>query len=125
MRLYPTLGWIGLALVAGGLAVRAWEPAEAVGGWIAWGGAGALALFVALGARELGARLAEWWRRARTFLAEVRNEMGRVTWPTRREVWATTLVVILASMFFGLYLFAIDIVLNRVVAWIFRSFGAA
>ncbi len=39
--------------------------------------------------------------RARRFLAEVRNEMARVTWPTRREVYATTLVVILTSIFFG------------------------
>ena len=38
------------------------------------------------------------------FSTEVRNEMARVTWPTRREVYATTLVVILTSIFFGLYL---------------------
>ena len=42
-----------------------------------------------------------WWGRARRFLAEVRNEMARVTWPTRKEVYATTLVVILTSIFFG------------------------
>ena len=29
-------------------------------------------------------RPAAWWDRARTFLTEVRNEMKRVTWPTRR-----------------------------------------
>ena len=45
-----------------------------------------------------------WWGRARTFLTEVRNEMKRVTWPSRREVYATTLVVILVSVFFGVYL---------------------
>ena len=37
---------------------------------------------------------AGWYGRARRFLAEVRNEMARVTWPSRREVYATTLVVI-------------------------------
>ena len=41
-----------------------------------------------------------WWQRGRDFLVEVRNEMKRVTWPTRREVYATTVVVILTSLFF-------------------------
>ncbi len=42
------------------------------------------------------------------FLAEVRNELKRVTWPSQKEVYATTVVVILFSMFFGLYLFVLD-----------------
>jgi len=66
-----------------------------------------------------------WWGRARRFLAEVRNEMSRVTWPTRREVYATTLVVILTSIFFGLYLWGIDLVLNGIMSWIYRRFGVA
>jgi preprotein translocase subunit SecE len=65
------------------------------------------------------------WNRGRTFLAEVRNELKRVTWPSRKEVYATTVVVILTSIFFGLYLFSVDIVLNGIVTWIFRQFGAA
>ena len=44
--------------------------------------------------------------------AEVRNEMKRVTWPSQREVYATTVVVILTSVFFGLYLFGVDLALN-------------
>ena len=42
-----------------------------------------------------------WYGRGMQFLAEVRVELSRVTWPTRREVWATTVVVILTSMLFG------------------------
>ena len=38
------------------------------------------------------------WNRARVFLAEVRNELKRVTWPSRKEVYATTVVVILFSI---------------------------
>ena len=59
------------------------------------------------------------------FFTEVRNEMKRVTWPTRREVYATTVVVILTASFFGLYLFGVDIVLSNVVQAIFNRFGAA
>ena len=36
-----------------------------------------------------------WFGRARRFLTDVRAELSRVTWPTRREVWATTVVVII------------------------------
>ena len=66
-----------------------------------------------------------WWDRARTFITEVRNEMKRVTWPTRREVYATTVVVILVSIFFGVYLFLVDQVLFNAVQWIFKRFGGA
>ena len=66
-----------------------------------------------------------WYAKARRFLSEVRNEMNRVSWPARREVWATTLVVILTSMLFGVYLWGIDLGLSWVVDRIFRSFGGA
>jgi preprotein translocase subunit SecE len=66
-----------------------------------------------------------WWQNSRTFLTEVRNEMKRVTWPSRTEVYATTLVVILTSAFFGIYLWVIDLGLDRLVQWIFRRFGGA
>jgi len=62
--------------------------------------------------------------RARLFLNEVRNELKRVTWPNQKEVYATTVVVILTSAFFGLYLFVLDYGLKSVVSWIFRKFGA-
>jgi preprotein translocase subunit SecE len=65
------------------------------------------------------------WGRSRRFLSEVRNEMARVTWPSRREVYATTLVVILTSIFFGIYLYGIDLIVSRIMGLIFRSFGAA
>ena len=63
--------------------------------------------------------------RARLFLSEVRNELKRVTWPSQNEVYATTVVVILTSVFFGIYLFALDQVLLTAVQWVFRKFGAA
>ncbi len=61
--------------------------------------------------------------RARLFLSEVRNELKRVTWPSRKEVYATTVIVILVSIFFGLYLWTLDQVLLRVIQAIFRFFG--
>ena len=63
--------------------------------------------------------------RARLFLSEVRNELKRVTWPSQKEVYATTVVVILVSIFFGLYLWMLDIGLDKVAFWIYAKFGAA
>jgi len=65
-----------------------------------------------------------WWNRTRTFLSEVRQELKRVTWPSRREVYATTIVVILTSLFFGVYLFVVDFVISSGVNWLFRALGA-
>jgi len=61
--------------------------------------------------------------RARVFFSEVRNELKRVTWPSQKEVYATTVVVIIVSIFFGLYLFALDFGVDSLVIWIMRKFG--
>ena len=65
-----------------------------------------------------------WWGRSRRFLTEVKNEMSRVTWPSRREVYATTLVVILTSVFFGVYLYGIDLILDGLYRWLLSTVGA-
>jgi preprotein translocase subunit SecE len=65
-----------------------------------------------------------WFSRARRFFADVRAELGRVTWPSRREVWATTVVVILVSLIFGIYLYAVDLMLSATVAWALRQAGS-
>ena len=65
-----------------------------------------------------------WWTRSRTFLVEVRNELKRVTWPSRKEVYATTFVVIVTAVLFGVYLWLLDQVFDTVVFWIIGRFGA-
>ena len=73
--------------------------------------------------KESPEHVSGWFGRARRFLTEVRAELGRVTGPTRREVWATTIVVIVVSVFIGLYLYAWDLVLSWLVAWVFERVG--
>jgi preprotein translocase subunit SecE len=68
---------------------------------------------------------AQWWDNSRSFISEVRAELKRVTWPSRREVYATTVVVILTSILFGVYLWGLDLILSAAVEWIFRLTGAA
>ena len=64
-----------------------------------------------------------WWGRSRRFLSEVRNEMGRVTWPSQKEVYATTLVVILFSVAMGIFLWVVDQILTRGLGWMYGFFG--
>ena len=66
-----------------------------------------------------------WWDPSRTFLTQVRNELERVTWPSKKEVYATTFVVILTSVFFGIYLWGVDLLLNSLIGWVFDALGVA
>ncbi len=56
----------------------------------------------------------------RAFLTEVRSELKKVTWPGRKEVYSTTLVVIATSMFFGFYLWGLDLVFSRALSLVFK-----
>jgi len=73
--------------------------------------------------KESPGHVSGWFGRARQFLIEVRAELSRVTWPTRREVWATTLVVIINSTVIGMFLYLVDLSLSALVAWIFDRVG--
>jgi preprotein translocase subunit SecE len=57
---------------------------------------------------------------ARAFLQEVRGELKKVTWPGRQEVYSTTLVVIGTSIFFGFYLWGLDIIFSRALSLAFK-----
>ena len=72
------------------------------------------------GARE---NVTGWWNRGRVFLAEVRNELKRVTWPTRKEVYAATVVVIVFSILLGTFLWVVDLILDRAVFALFERFS--
>ena len=61
-----------------------------------------------------------WWNRARVFLIEVRNELKRVTWPSKTEVYAATIVVILFSIVLGTFLWIVDLILDRAVFTLFQ-----
>ena len=49
--------------------------------------------------------------RIKSFYGDVRNEMRKVTTPTRKEVEATTIVVIITVFIFGVYFWVVDSVL--------------
>ena len=49
-----------------------------------------------------------WPQRIKTFYNDVRTEMKKVTTPSRKEVQATTVVVIVTVFIFGLYFWVVD-----------------
>ncbi|HWF06724.1 MAG TPA: preprotein translocase subunit SecE [Candidatus Angelobacter sp.] len=65
-----------------------------------------------------GNKLTQFPARAKDFLTDVRNEMRKVTFPSRREVQATTTVVIITVILFGLYFFVIDQVIGTGINWV-------
>ena len=53
------------------------------------------------------------------FLREVRDELARVVWPSRREVVIYTIVVILTVLVVGLFVFGLDVLFSRVIVELF------
>jgi len=56
--------------------------------------------------------------KALTFLKEVRIEMQRVSWPTRREVVRLTVIVVLVSAFVAALLGVFDYVFSRALFFV-------
>ena len=65
----------------------------------------------------------DWWARTKEFKNDVFREMKNVSWPSREEVAGTTLVVIVATFIFGFFLYAADLVLFRLVEYVYQAFG--
>jgi preprotein translocase subunit SecE len=61
--------------------------------------------------------------RGRAFLGEVRNEMRKVSSPTRAEVQSTTLVVIFAVFLFAAFFYVVDTVLGYVLQAVLHWLG--
>jgi preprotein translocase subunit SecE len=61
------------------------------------------------------AKKTRWYKRFLPFLREVKAEVKKVTWPSRTEVYSTTVVVIIATIFFGFYLYFMDLIFSWVI----------
>ena len=53
--------------------------------------------------------------KTRNFIDEVKLELGKVTWPTRKETIGTAWVVIIIVLLISLYLGTCDLVLNKLM----------
>jgi preprotein translocase subunit SecE len=57
-----------------------------------------------------------WHKRFIRFLKDTKAELKKVTWPSRNEVTSTTIVVIIATIFFGFYLFFMDVIFSWLIS---------
>jgi preprotein translocase subunit SecE len=64
----------------------------------------------------------EQFRRLKQFLVEVWSELKKTTWPTRQEVYGTTIVVIVTVVFCAFYLWIVDIFLSKGMNTVFEAF---
>ncbi len=58
-----------------------------------------------------------------TFLPEVRAELAKVTFPSRKEVISTTIVVIIASAIFAFFLKFSDLIIVKIYEFAYTTFG--
>jgi preprotein translocase subunit SecE len=64
-------------------------------------------------AGDFGDRLKSWPERIKAFYNDVRTEMKKVTSPSRKEVQATTVVVIITVFLFAAYFWAVDLAISN------------
>jgi preprotein translocase subunit SecE len=52
------------------------------------------------------------------FIREVRMEVGKVTWPTRKETMVSTAMVLILALIAALFFLAVDGIFAVVISWI-------
>ncbi len=60
-------------------------------------------------------RLTGWVSQTRTFLVGVRDEMKKVTWPTRDELVKATRMIVILSIVLGITIGLMDFVLQALL----------
>ena len=64
------------------------------------------------------------WGNFTHFLSDVRAEMKKVVTPTRKEVQATTSVVIITVFIFGFFFWVTDSIFSRALQAVLHKLGA-
>ena len=49
--------------------------------------------------------------RAKKYFRDVRSEFKKITWPTKKQVWNNTVVVIVTVLIFGVIIWTLDYLL--------------
>jgi preprotein translocase subunit SecE len=67
----------------------------------------------------------QWVASTREFFGDTMGEMKKVTWPTRNEVVGTTVVVLVSTIVFALFLWGCDVVFYKAIDFLFTRFGTS
>jgi preprotein translocase subunit SecE len=71
---------------------------------------------------SLGQRIRQWPGKVKNYVQELQLEMRRVTWPSRKQVEATTAIVVVTVFAFAAYFAVIDTVFTRAIGKLFSVF---
>jgi preprotein translocase subunit SecE len=52
------------------------------------------------------------------FIREVRQEVSKVTWPTRKETGVSTVMVLVLALISALFFLAVDAIFSNLITWI-------
>lgn len=63
------------------------------------------------------------FRRMKQFVIETWAELKKTTWPGKQEVYGTTVVVVVTVLICAVYLWVVDLILNKGMNEIFKAFG--
>jgi preprotein translocase subunit SecE len=63
-------------------------------------------------------KLTDSINRLRTFVGEVSAELKKSAWPTRSELFDSTIVVIISVALLGGFVAVCDVILRQLVRWI-------
>ena len=72
--------------------------------------------------KSLSDKVVARWNALKEFFKDLQAEMRRVTWPSRKQVRATTLVVIVTVFAFAAYFAVVDLALGRSITKVFDLF---
>jgi preprotein translocase subunit SecE len=67
-------------------------------------------------------RAGQWPAQTKGYIEELQQEMRRVTWPSWKQVRATTGVVIAAVFIFAAYFAVVDSLVGRLITKLFDTF---
>ncbi len=61
-----------------------------------------------------------YFQKIKTFLLEVKAELGKVAWSTRQELMGSTMVVIVVTFLLSIYIGIIDVLLSQFLTVVFK-----
>ena len=66
--------------------------------------------------RRTGKRISKWFR-------EMRAELKKVVWPTKKQVLQNTVVVLISVLVIGVFIWIFDAISNLIVQWLIGLFN--
>ncbi|HWL55246.1 MAG TPA: preprotein translocase subunit SecE [Paracoccus sp. (in: a-proteobacteria)] len=58
------------------------------------------------------------------FISQVRSEVGKISWPTRREVITTTIMVLIMATLASIFFFLVDLAIKTGLSQIVNFVGS-